>query len=45
MGLYNGKNAKLRLALTQTEEMILTSPELLVVVYKPKTPMKNSDRV
>jgi len=72
------RDAKLRLALTQTEEMIeelsadliqaftgydslakkmyldaipkqkrmiLTSPELLVVVYKPKTHVKNSNRV
>lgn len=32
-------------AIPKQKRMILTSPELLVVVYKPKTLVKNSDRV
>lgn len=32
-------------AIPKQKRMILTAPELLVVVYKPKTLVKNSDRV
>lgn len=32
-------------AIPKQKQMILTSPELLVVVYKPKTLVKNSERV